>query len=194
MSNYPIAVPQHLKANRPKFIINISSWVLKIQKWKINGSIPEEKRVVLVIGPHTSNWDFIIGILVILSLDAKINWLGKHTIFKRGFKSLLTRLGGIPVNRQDPSDLFSRIKVITEKSNGYLIGMAPEGTRKKVLKLKSGFIRIAKQTNSKIMLAGIDFEKKIVNLDKFFTPTGDLNNDLLFVQDYFSRYSGKRQQ
>lgn len=194
MSNYPIAVPQHLKANRPKFIINISSWVLKIQKWKINGSIPEEKRVVLVIGPHTSNWDFIIGVLVILSLDAKINWLGKHTIFKRGFKSLLTRLGGIPVNRQDPSDLFSRIKVITEKSNGYLIGMAPEGTRKKVLKLKSGFIRIAKQTNSKIMLAGIDFEKKIVNLDKFFTPTGDLNNDLLFVQDYFSRYSGKRQQ
>jgi 1-acyl-sn-glycerol-3-phosphate acyltransferase len=168
--------------------------VLKIQKWKINGSIPEEKRVVLVIGPHTSNWDFIIGVLVILSLDAKINWLGKHTIFKRGFKSLLTRLGGIPVNRQDPSDLFSRIKVITEKSNGYLIGMAPEGTRKKVLKLKSGFIRIAKQTNSKIMLAGIDFQKKIVNLDKFFTPTGDLNNDLLFVQDYFSRYSGKRQQ
>ena len=107
---------------------------------------------------------------------------------------MLTRLGGIPVNRQDPSDLFSRIKVITEKSNGYLIGMAPEGTRKKVLKLKSGFIRIAKQTNSKIMLAGIDFQKKIVNLDKFFTPTGDLNNDLLFVQDYFSRYSGKRQQ
>ena len=194
MSNSPIALPQHLKANMPKFIINISSWVLKIQKWKINGSIPEEKRVVLVIGPHTSNWDFIIGVLVILSLDAKINWLGKHTIFKRGFKSLLTRLGGIPVNRQDPSDLFSRIKVITEKSNGYLIGMAPEGTRKKVLKLKSGFIRIAKQTNSKIMLAGIDFQKKIVNLDKFFTPTGDLNNDLLFVQDYFSRYSGKRQQ
>jgi|TARA_B100000282_G_scaffold292418_1_gene266121 1-acyl-sn-glycerol-3-phosphate acyltransferase len=194
MSNYQIAVPQHLKANRPKFIINISSWVLKLQKWKINGAIPEEKRVVLVIGPHTSNWDFIIGVLVILSLDAKINWLGKHTIFKRGFKGLLTRLGGIPVNRQDPSDLFSKIKVITEKSNGYLIGMAPEGTRKKVLKLKSGFIRIAKQTNSKIMLAGIDFQKKIVNLDKFFTPTGDLNNDLLFVQDYFSRYSGKRQQ
>ena len=194
MSKYQIAVPQHLKANRPKFIINISSWVLKLQKWKINGAIPEEKRVVLVIGPHTSNWDFIIGVLVILSLDAKINWLGKHTIFKRGFKSLLTKLGGIPVNRQDPSDLFSRIKVITEKSNGYLIGMAPEGTRKKVLKLKSGFIRIAKQTNSKIMLAGIDFQKKIVNLDKFFTPTGDLNNDLLFVQDYFSRYSGKRQQ
>ena len=194
MSSYQIAVPQHLKANRPKFIINISSWVLKLQKWKINGAIPEEKRVVLVIGPHTSNWDFIIGVLVILSLDAKINWLGKHTIFKRGFKGLLTGLGGIPVNRQDPSDLFSKIKVITEKSNGYLIGMAPEGTRKKVLKLKSGFIRIAKQTNSKIMLAGIDFQKKIVNLDKFFTPTGDLNNDLLFVQDYFSRYSGKRQQ
>ena len=165
MSNYPIAVPQHLKANRPKFIVKFSSWVLNSRQWKIDGAIPEDKRVVLVIGPHTSNWDFIIGVLVILSLDAKINWIGKHTIFKRGFKGLLTRLGGIPVNRQDPSELFSKIKAITEKSNGYLIGMAPEGTRKKVLKLKSGFIRIAKQTNSKIMLAGIDFQKKIVNLD-----------------------------
>ena len=194
MRNYPIAVPQHLKANRPKFIVKISSWVLNIRKWKIYGAIPENKRVVLVIGPHTSNWDFIIGVLVILSLDAKINWIGKHTIFKRGFKGLLTRLGGIPVNRKDPSELFSKIKVITEKSNGYLIGMAPEGTRKKVLKLKSGFIRIAQQTNSKIMLAGIDFQKRIVNLDRFFTPTGNLNNDLHFVQDYFSNYSGKRPQ
>ena len=114
MSNYPIAVPQHLKANRPKFIVKFSSWVLNSRQWEIDGAIPEDKRVVLVIGPHTSNWDFIIGVLVILSLDAKINWIGKHTIFKRGFKGLLTRLGGIPVNRQDPSELFSKIKAITE--------------------------------------------------------------------------------
>jgi 1-acyl-sn-glycerol-3-phosphate acyltransferase len=194
MSNYPIAVPQHLKANRPKFIVKISSWVLNSRKWKIDGAIPEDKRVVLVIGPHTSNWDFIIGVLVILSLDAKINWIGKHTIFKRGFKRLLTKLGGIPVNRQDPSELFSKIREITQKSNGYLIGMAPEGTRKKVLKLKSGFIRIAKQTNSKIMLAGIDFKKKIVNLDNFFTPSGNLDDDLNYVKNYFSRYTGKRAQ
>lgn len=192
MSSYPIAVPQHLKANRPKFIIKISSWILNIRKWEIDGVIPDDKRVVLVIGPHTSNWDFIIGILVILSLDAKINWIGKHTIFKRGFKRLLTKLGGIPVNRQDPSELFSKIREITQKSNGYLIGIAPEGTRKKVLKLKSGFIRIAKQTNSKIMLAGIDFKKKIVNLDNFFTPSGNLDDDLDYVKNYFSRYRGKR--
>ena len=194
MSSYPIAVPQHLKANRPKFIIKISSWILNLRKWEIDGVIPDDKRVVLVIGPHTSNWDFIIGILVILSLDAKINWIGKHTIFKRGFKRLLTKLGGIPVNRQDPSELFSKIREITKKSNGYLIGMAPEGTRKKVLKLKSGFIRIAKQTNSKIMLAGIDFKKKIVNLDNFFTPSGNLDDDLDYVKNYFSRYTGKRTQ
>ena len=194
MSSYPIAVPQHLKANRPKFIIKISSWILNLRKWEIDGVIPDDKRVVLVIGPHTSNWDFIIGILVILSLDAKINWIGKHTIFKRGFKRLLTKLGGIPVNRQDPSELFSKIREITQKSNGYLIGMAPEGTRKKVLKLKSGFIRIAKQTNSKIMLAGIDFKKKIVNLDNFFTPSGNLDDDLNYVKNYFSRYTGKRAQ
>ena len=72
--------------------------------------------------------------------------------------------------------------------------MAPEGTRKKVNKLKSGFIRIANQTNSKILLAGIDFQKKFINLDRFFVPSGDLNDDLQYVQNYFNLYSGKKIQ
>ena len=147
-----------------------------------------------MVGPHTSNWDFIIGVLVILSLDARINWIGKHTIFKNGFENFLIKLGGIPVNRDNPSELFKKINKLTEKSNGYLIAMAPEGTRKKVNKLKSGFIRIANQTNSKILLAGIDFQKKFINLDRFFVPSGDLNDDLQYVQNYFNLYSGKKIQ
>ena len=194
MQKYPIAVPQHLKAYRPKFLVKISSFILNAANWKINGAIPNDKRIILVIGPHTSNWDFIMAVLVILSLDARINWIGKHTIFKTGFRRILTKLGGIPVNRDQPSELFINLKKLTQKSNGFLIAMAPEGTRKKVMKLKSGFIRIASQTNSKIMLAGIDFKKKFVNLDNFFSPSGDLNKDLNFVHDYFNLYSGKRAQ
>ena len=194
MPNKTISVPKHLQANRSKSIVKIASWILKYLNWSIRGAIPNDKRVVVVVGPHTSNWDFIIGVLVILSLDARINWIGKHTIFKNGFKNFLIKLGGIPVNRDNPSELFKKINKLTEKSNGYLIAMAPEGTRKKVNKLKSGFIRIANQTNSKILLAGIDFQKKYINLDRFFIPSGDLNDDLQYVQNYFNLYSGKKIQ
>ena len=194
MSNKTISVPKHLQANRSKSIVKIASWILKYFNWSIRGAIPSDKRVVVVVGPHTSNWDFIIGVLVILSLDARINWIGKHTIFRNGFKNFLIKLGGIPVNRDNPSELFKKINKLTEKSNGYLIAMAPEGTRKKVNKLKSGFIRIADQTNSKILLAGIDFQKKFINLDRFFIPSGDLNDDLQYVQNYFNLYSGKKIQ
>ena len=167
MPNKTISVPKHLQANRSKSIVKIASWILKYLNWSIRGAIPNDKRVVVVVGPHTSNWDFIIGVLVILSL---------------------------PVNRNNPSELFKKINKLTEKSNGYLIAMAPEGTRKKVNKLKSGFIRIANQTNSKILLAGIDFQKKFINLDRFFVPSGDLNDDLQYVQNYFNLYSGKKIQ
>ena len=86
MPNKTIPVPKHLQANRSKSIVKIASWILKYFNWSIRGAIPSDKRVVVVVGPHTSNWDFIIGVLVILSLDARINWIGKHTIFKNGFK------------------------------------------------------------------------------------------------------------
>ena len=92
MPNKTISVPKHLQANRSKSIVKIASLILKYFNWSIRGAIPSDKRVVVVVGPHTSNWDFIIGVLVILSLDVRINWIGKHTIFKNGFKNFLKSL------------------------------------------------------------------------------------------------------
>ena len=101
-------------------------------------------------------------------------------------------MGGIPVNRAEPKELKNEIHNITEKYKGFMIAIAPEGTRKKVEKLKSGFLRIANETNSKIMMAGIDFSKKTIELGDFFSPSGDVDKDLKFIKEYFSNFSGKR--
>ena len=191
MKKYKTFIPEHLRAYRPKPIIWLGKLLMKITGWKTIGNFPTDQRVVMVAGPHTSNWDFVLAMSFILSLDVNIHWVGKHSIFKRGFRRILRKMGGIPVNRAEPKELKNEIHNITEKYKGFMIAIAPEGTRKKVEKLKSGFLRIANETNSKIMMAGIDFSKKTIELGDFFSPSGDVDKDLQFINEYFSNFSGK---
>jgi 1-acyl-sn-glycerol-3-phosphate acyltransferase len=185
-------VPEHLRAYRPKVLKLIGKVAMKITGWKTTGHFPEDERVVLVAGPHTSNWDFVLAISLILSLDVNFHWIGKHSVFKKGFRRLLRKMGGIPVNRANPAALMQEIQNVTDKYKGFLIVIAPEGTRQKVKRLKSGFLRIANETNSQIMMAGIDFSNKTIELGDFFSPTGNVEQDLETIREYFSNFSGKR--
>ena len=184
--------PEHLRARRPRLITWLGKFLMKISGWKTTGNLPEDQRVVLVAGPHTSNWDFVLAMSLILSLDVRIHWVGKHSIFKKGFRRLLKKMGGIPVNRINPEALKGEIQNITNKYKGFAIAIAPEGTRKKVERLKSGFLRIANETNSKIMMVGVDFSNKTIVFGDLFNPSGDKEKDLRFIKDYFDNFTGKR--
>ena len=192
MSKYKIHIPKHLRAYRPRLLRWLGKFLLKVTAWKTTGHLPKDQRVVLIAGPHTSNRDFVLAMSLILSLDVNIHWVGKHSIFKKGFRRLLRKMGGIPVNRTNPEALKQEIYNITEKYKGFVIAIAPERTRKKVARLKTGFLRIANETNSRIMMAGIDFSNKTVELGDFFSPSGDVEKDLKFIKEYFSNFSGKR--
>jgi len=188
-------IPLSFRAHRPKVLQWLGRVVLSFLGWKVNGGISDEhagKKLVVVLAPHTSNWDFVLAMSLILSLDVHIHWVGKHSIFKKGFRRLLRKMGGIPVNRANPEALKNEIHNVTEKYKGFIIAIAPEGTRKKVERLKSGFLRIANETNSRIMMAGIDFSNKTIELGDFFSPSGNVEKDLKFIQEYFSNFSGKR--
>ena len=191
MKEYKTFIPEHLRAYRPKPIRWLGTFLMRLTGWKITGDFPKDQRVVIVAGPHTSNWDFVLAMSLILSLDVNLHWVGKHSIFKKGFRRLLRKMGGIPVNRANPEALKNEIHNVTEKFKGFIIVISPEGTRKKVEKLKSGFLRIANETNSKIMTAGVDFSKKRIELGGFFSPSGDVEKDLKFVKEYFANFTGK---
>lgn len=184
-------IPEHLRAYRPKPIRWLGKLLMKTTGWKTIGNFPTDQRVVMVAGPHTSNWDFVLAMSLILSLDVNIHWVGKHSIFKRGFRRLLRKMGGIPVNRANPEALKKEIHNITERFKGFIIAISPEGTRKKVDRLKSGFLRIANETNSKIMMVGVDFSKKTIELGDFYSPSGDVEKDLKFIKEYFANFTGK---
>ena len=183
--------PEHLRSNRSQISQWIGRAVLKSMGWKVAGSIPNEKRILIVAAPHTSNWDFVIGMGALLGLNAKIRWIGKHTLFKPGISWFFRWLGGIPVNRKNPASLIEDVSNMIKKDRGLMIGVAPEGTRKKINRWKTGFLRIAKTTQSKILFISIDAPSKTIKIaSTLFTPTEEKENDLEFVKSYFRNVKG----
>ena len=105
--------------------------LLKISGWTLDKTNPPVTNCVVIAAPHTSNWDFILGIAALFALNVNIKWLGKHSIFLPGIAWFFKWLGGIPVNRENPSSLIDYVVRTVEKEKGLMIGMAPEGSRKK---------------------------------------------------------------
>ena len=192
MNNPLIQIPEQFRASHPILLQKIGKFFLTITGWKFKGDIPRSDRIILVAGPHTSNWDFLLALAFIFGLNLNVFWIGKHTLFKNGFSKIMRKLGGIPVDRASPELLMNEVSHIVKRQQGVIIAISPEGTRKKVERLKTGFLRIAKTTNSQILLAGIDFESKLIHLGKLFQPSGNTESDLLNVHNYFRQFKGKR--
>tara|TARA_B100000963_G_scaffold281882_1_gene250442 strand:+ start:2233 stop:2835 length:603 start_codon:yes stop_codon:yes gene_type:complete len=190
----PDQIPQSFRAYRPRFIRWLGRSLLSILGWKVLGSIAEdhaEKNLVVIVAPHTSNWDGVIGVAAIAGLDARISFLGKDTAFKYGLGTFLKYMGGIPIDRSNPSGVINDAIEKIRRINGTLLGMSPEGTRSKVDAWKTGFLRIAKGIDANIIPASLDFAKKEVLLGKTFTPTGDNKKDILSLQDYYKDFTAK---
>ena len=185
-------VPDIHLANRPKIVQWFGRTLQKVSGWKVEGEIPNLKKFILVGAPHTSNWDFVHALILIWAVDLKLNVLAKHTLFEIPFlKNILSGIGGIPVDRKNPQLVVDEVSKLTEKDGGVIIGLTPEGTRKRVEKWKSGFLRIAEQTDSKIVLIGIDFDKKICSFSGFFEPTGDNEQDIKFIKNFYKNFKPK---
>ena len=183
-------VPERLRGSRSKILRKIARFGINISGWTIKGKVPDEERIVIIAAPHTSNWDFILAMLAIFGLNIKVRWLGKNSIFKPGFKKFFEWLGGIPVYRDNPSSLIENVVNIVKKERSIVIAMTPEGTRKKVKRWKTGFLRIAKQTHSKILLISIDAPTKSIEIGNIFNPTGNSEEDLAYIQKYYSTFRG----
>ncbi|WP_462174414.1 1-acyl-sn-glycerol-3-phosphate acyltransferase [Pseudoalteromonas xiamenensis] len=138
----------------------IGDFALKCMGWKVSGSFPEHAKFVAAVAPHTSNWDFIIGIAVKLSLGVKIRFLGKHTIFIGPVGWLLKHWGGIPVDRRSAHGVVGEAKAIFEHNEQLILGLAPEGTRKYSPEWKSGFLYIAKEANVPVVPMALDYRTK----------------------------------
>ncbi len=189
-------IPFKYRASRPKLVQWLARWFLKISGWKVEGVVPPitgKENLILIAGPHTSNWDGVFGFAAILGLDAKITFFGKYTLFNKPILGrFLKYMGGIPVDKSRPGKGLTDVAIENmKKLNGSLIAMSPEGTRAKTDKMKSGFLRIAKAVEGQIFLGAFDFDKKRIVLDKFYSPSGNNEQDLQWIRNYFMQYKAK---
>ena len=189
-------IPFKYRANRPKIVQWLARGLLRAFRWKVDGLIPPvqgNENLIVIAGPHTSNWDGVFAFAAIIGIDAKISFFGKYTLFTTPILGrFLKYMGGIPVDRSKPGLGLTEIAIKNmSKLNGSLIAMSPEGTRAKTEKFKTGFLRIAEAVEGRIFLASFDFANKRILLDRFFNPSGDNDLDLAFTKEYFTQFQAK---
>ena len=168
------------------------SWLgLKLAGWKIEGGAPEHRKYVLIAAPHTSNWDFPFTLAVAFRLNVKLFWMGKASLFKGPMGPVMKWLGGIPVDRNQSNGLVQQIVDEFNRCKDLVVTIPPEGTRSKVQKWKSGFYHVAHGAGVPISLGFLDFKRKVGGISKTFTTTGNYEEDLKKIQEFYKGISGK---
>jgi 1-acyl-sn-glycerol-3-phosphate acyltransferase len=146
--------------------------------WHVEGNFPDIPKMVVIVAPHTSNWDFVGGFFAYLALDLDATWFGKHTLFRWPFGLFFRRFGGIPITRGRSASVVELYIEEFAKRDCMVLAIAPEGTRKKVREWKSGFYRIAIGAGVPIVPVAIDYGRKVLKIDAPFQPSGSFDADL----------------
>ncbi len=165
--------------------------LMKLIGWKTVLELPKEKQYVIIAAPHTSNWDFPLGILMMLTTDIKFKYMGKDTLFKWPIKYLFEFLGGIPVDRSNRTNLTTRIAKYINNQEEIAMALSPEGTRSKTKYWKSGFYYIALEAKVPIVLAALDYGTKTLRIDGHLYPTGDIEKDMEIIREFYKDIKGK---
>ena len=171
----------------------LSLAVLKLAGWKVSGQLPANgRKCVMIAAPHTSNWDLPYTLMVAFALRLNIYWMGKEQIFRPPFRGLMMWLGGIPVRRESANNVVAASIESLQSADGPVqLVVPPEGTRSKARYWKTGFYYIAVGAKVPIVMAFMDYERKISGLGPVFEPTGDLEADMVTIKAFYAPFKGK---
>lgn len=146
----------------------------------------------MIVAPHTSNWDFLVGIMAMFALDLKVSWLGKNTLFRQPFSGLMRWFGGIPIDRAAAQGVVSTITEVFRSQQQLILGLAPEGTRSVVASWRSGFWRIAKAAEVPIVMVYFDYAHRVVGFADPFNPSDDFDQDLAALKKLIADVTPRR--
>jgi 1-acyl-sn-glycerol-3-phosphate acyltransferase len=173
------------------FMQRASRFILGLAGWRTEGRLPSIPKFVLVGAPHTSNWDLPFTLLFAFALKARIHWMGKEAIFRRPFQTLFKWLGGIPVIRSRSENQVEQSIRQFNRSDQLILTIAPAGTRKRVLRWKTGFYHIACGAGVPIALGFLDYHRKVGGIGPLIHPTGNMNTDMEAILAFYDGVTGK---
>jgi len=164
----------------------IGKLILKYWGFTIHGFFSNEiKKTIVIVAPHTSNWDFVIGVSAKYALGIKANYIGKKSLFYFPYGFLFRYLGGAPVDRSKSSNQVQQIVDIFNSRDRFILGLSPEGTRGKTRVIKTGFYHIAHMAKVPIIMMRLDFKEREIEFSEPFVTTGNMESDFTKIKSFF---------
>jgi len=165
--------------------------LLRIGGWTAVSEPPDVKKYVLIAAPHTSNWDFVWTLAFARLYGVRIQWIGKHTLFRWPFGVFMRWLGGISVQRDRRQSLVRQMANELDAADSMCLVVPVEGTRGHVKHWKSGFYHIARAAKVPIVMGFLDYGQHRGGFGPALTPTGDLSGDMDRIRAFYADKRGK---
>jgi 1-acyl-sn-glycerol-3-phosphate acyltransferase len=159
---------------------------MRLFGWRFEGAPPDIDKYVLVAAPHTTSWDFLVMLALDFAYKIDSVWLGKESIFRSPLGPFFRKVGGIPVDRSAASSIVDQVVELFLNNPRVVMVIAPEGTRSKSDRWKTGFYHIANGAGVPISLAFMDYGRKVVGFGPVLTPTGDAEADMEAIRDFYA--------
>jgi 1-acyl-sn-glycerol-3-phosphate acyltransferase len=167
-------------------------WVMTSLGWKLHDDLPDLPKYVVIGAPHTSNWDFVLGLFGMKAIGLPLRWIGKHTIFRWPYGWFFRHvLGGIAVDRRGRHDFVAQIVDLYNRSDRLSLVMTPEGTRGRTRYWKTGFYWIALGANIPIVLGFMDWDRQEAGVGPILWPSGDIDADFEVIKDFYADKMGR---
>jgi 1-acyl-sn-glycerol-3-phosphate acyltransferase len=164
---------------------------MRMVGWRVEGKLPDIPKYIIIGAPHTSNWDFLLFLGVIFNLKADVRYMGKSELFRNPlFGWFFYWCGGIPVDRKKSTGLVEQTVEACNRSEKFIMTIAPEGTRHGVKEWKRGFYHIAKGAGIPVVMAIVDARRKSMRVGQVFHLTDDMEADIKTIQSYFDGTTG----
>ena len=174
-----------------RFSKAVASFLFRLFGWQVEGTLPNLPKMVVIGAPHTSNWDFPLAMTFIFYLGVRFNWMAKKEFFVAPFSRIWHWLGGVPIDRKAGSGVVEQTVAAIQERAKIVLAIAPEGTRSKVARWRTGFYHIAHNANIPIVPVLVDYGRKTLTITEPFIPTGDVEADMPLIQARFEGIIGK---
>jgi len=169
----------------------LSKIILKIIRWRVDGSLPtDQSKYVLIVAPHTSNWDFFLFVLTVSVLRLQPSVLIKDTLFVGPLGWFLRYCGAIPVNRRQAGSLVTYISGIYEEREEFVLIITPEGTRSPNANWKRGFHHVARAAEVPILVVYVDSAVRTIGIEGLMDPSEDVDGDIQKLKTFFDGKKG----
>jgi 1-acyl-sn-glycerol-3-phosphate acyltransferase len=167
---------------------------MRMTGWGIEGNFPDTPRLVVAVAQHTSNWDFLHGAAAMFALDLRATFIGKHTLFVWPFAGFLRWMGGVPIDRSAPQGVVGEAVAAFGREPSRILVIAPEGTRRKVERYKTGFLHIARGARVPVLLIALDYATRTIRIGPVLEVGEDIEAERVKVEAHFARIPGRYPQ